>query len=46
METQEANQDAIAAQIKENEPISLRYFLICFWCASYVDIMGNMEDLP
>lgn len=40
-------QDAAAAQIKENEPTSRRYFLLCqtcFWCASYIDIMGNMDD--
>lgn len=48
-ETQETNQDAIAAHIMENEPITRRYFLICqtcYWCASYIDIMGSMEDLP
>lgn len=47
--SQKMNQDAAAAQIKEDEPISRRYFLICqtcFWCASYIDIMGNIEDLP
>lgn len=34
---------------KKAEPISRRYFLICqtcFWCASYTDIMGNMDELP
>jgi len=34
---------------KKDDPISRRYFLICqtcFWCASFIDIMGNMEDLP
>ena len=47
--SQKMNQDAAAAQIKEDEPISRRYFLICqtcFWCASYIDMMGNIEDLP
>ena len=30
---------------KENEP-SRKYFMICqtcFWCASYIDIMGDMD---
>jgi hypothetical protein len=34
---------------KKAEPISRRYFLICqtcFWSASYIDIMGNMDELP
>ena len=47
--SQKMNEDAAAAQIKEDEPISRRYFLICqtcFWCASYIDIMDNIEDLP
>jgi len=47
--SQKMNQDAAAAQIKEDEPISRRYFMICqtcFWCASYIDIMANMEDFP
>ena len=46
---QKMNKDVVAAQIKEDEPVSRRYFLICqrcFWCASYVDIMGNMYDSP
>ena len=33
---------------KENEP-SRKYFMICqtcFWCASYIDIMGDMDALP
>ena len=47
--SQKMNQDAPATQTKEDEPISRRYFLICqtcLWCASYVDIMANMEDFP
>ena len=34
---------------KEDEPTSRKYFMIChtcFWCASYIDIMGDMDALP
>jgi hypothetical protein len=34
---------------KENELTSRKYFMICqtcFWCASYIDIMGDMDALP
>lgn len=34
---------------KEDEPTSRKYFIICqtcFWCASYIDIMDNMDALP
>jgi hypothetical protein len=34
---------------KEDEPTSQKYFIICrtcFWCASYIDIMDNMDALP
>ena len=33
---------------EEDEP-SRKYFMICqtcFWCASYIDILGNMDALP
>jgi hypothetical protein len=33
---------------KENEPLR-KYFMICqtcFWCASYIDIMGDTDVLP
>lgn len=46
---QKMNQDpaALTKNKNEDEPISRRYFLICqtcFWCASYIDMMGNIED--
>jgi len=34
---------------KEDEPTSRKYFMICqtcFWCASYIDIMSNIDALP
>ena len=36
-------------QEKKAEPISRRYFLICqtcFWCASYIETICNMDELP
>jgi hypothetical protein len=33
----------------ENEPTSRKYFMICqtcFWCASYIDIIENIDALP
>ena len=36
-------------QEKKAEPISRRYFLICqtcFWCASYIETMCNIDNLP
>jgi hypothetical protein len=33
---------------KESELTSRKYFMICqtcFWCASYIDIMGNIDAL-
>ncbi|MFZ0512397.1 MAG: hypothetical protein WAM14_12380 [Candidatus Nitrosopolaris sp.] len=43
------DQSAIFQTNKKDEPISRKYFMICqtcFWCASYIDIMGNMDELP
>ena len=34
---------------KEDEPRSRKYFMIChacFWCASYIDIVCNLDALP
>lgn len=34
---------------EEDESTSRKYFMICqtcFWCASYIDIMGNIDSLP
>ena len=45
--TDQKNQSAIRTK-KEDEP-ARKYFMICqicFWCASYIDIMGNMDALP
>ncbi|MFZ0512914.1 MAG: hypothetical protein WAM14_15005 [Candidatus Nitrosopolaris sp.] len=48
--TKDTSQDEHDPQTREkDEPVSGRCFLICqtcFWCASYIDIIGNMEDLP
>ena len=47
--SQYEHKEMIARIKKKAEPISRRYFLICqscFWCASYIDIMGNMDELP
>ena len=47
--SQKMNQDAAALtkNRNEDEPIPRRYFLICQTCfctASYIDMMGNIED--
>jgi hypothetical protein len=45
--THQKHQSAIQTK-KENEP-SRKYFMICqtcFWCASYINIMGDMDALP
>ena len=45
--TDQKHQSAIHTK-KEDEP-SRKYFMICqtcFWCASYIDILGNMDALP
>ncbi|HXX96756.1 MAG TPA: hypothetical protein VEL11_06530 [Candidatus Bathyarchaeia archaeon] len=45
--TDQKHQSAIQTK-KEDEP-SRKYFMICktcFWCVSYIDIMGNMDALP
>ena len=34
---------------KKDESTSRKYFMICqtcFWCASYIDIMDNIDALP
>jgi rubrerythrin len=46
--TDQKHQSAIQTK-KENELTSRKYFMICqtcFWCASYIDIMGHMDALP
>jgi hypothetical protein len=46
--TDQKHQSAIQTK-KENELTSRKYFMICqtcFWCASYIDIMGDMDALP
>jgi hypothetical protein len=45
--TDQKHQSAIETN-KENEPLR-KYFMICqtcFWCASYIDIMGETDVLP
>jgi hypothetical protein len=45
--TGQKHQSAIQTK-NENEPTSGKYFMICqtcFWCASYIDIMGNIDAL-
>ncbi len=46
--TGQKNQSAIQTK-KEDESTSRAYFMICqtcFWCASYIDLMGNVHTLP
>ena len=47
--SQDEHNETIARLKKKDESILRRCFLICqtcFWCASYIDIMGNMDELP
>ncbi|MGC1932690.1 MAG: hypothetical protein WA667_27265 [Candidatus Nitrosopolaris sp.] len=47
--SQNEHKETIARIKKKDESISRRCFLICqtcFWCASYIDITGNMDELP
>ena len=46
--TGQKHQPAIQTK-NEIEPTSRKYFMICqtcFWCASYIDMMGNIDALP
>ena len=47
--SQDERKEKIARTKKKAESISRRCFLICqtcFWCASYIDMMSNMDELP
>ena len=46
--TDQKHRSAIQTK-KEDESTSRAYFMICqtcFWCASYIDLMGNVHTLP
>ena len=41
--------DQSTIQTKKEDELSQKYFMICqtcFWCASYIDIIGDMDALP
>jgi hypothetical protein len=44
--TDQKHRSAIQTK-KEDEPTSQKYFMICqTWCASYIDIMSDVDTLP